>query len=413
MFHNSISGLKRLALLLNALRCPAYTLHAHMEQRARLKHLEGFVASGARGGSSSSGGGTPGISVLLATDVAARGLDLPAVDAVIHFGLPLTAETFVHRSGRTARGPGGRGLALSLVGPKDNAAYTRLCGALGMGTGLAEFPGEPGIARAVAARVRAARALAEALASLAQDSAAQGWVVSRAEEMGVALDEETVREVGGLGEVRLSRSAGGGSSSSSSSSSGAGGGAPEVQGHGAEVGEEELEASRERRQAIAGLRKVLKGLLAAPLIPTGTSRRYVTGNPLLQQAMHPLQATVQLAPAGGGGRGARGAQRQRPGGGARAARGWRGGGGAARHFQEAGAPAGPAGKGQACARASRQDGGAQGRARLWQAGKGEEVKGGDYLMVSFLFFTPSRRLAIRVLVEHCQSSRRSQALTTI
>ena len=347
VFLNSISGLKRLALLLTALRCPAFTLHAHMEQRARIKHLERFVA--AAGSSSSSGGagagssGTgSGTSVLLATDVAARGLDLPAVDAVIHFGLPLTAETFVHRSGRTARGPGGRGIALALVGPKDNAAYGRLCGALGMRSGLAEFPGEPGIARAVAARVAAARALAEVQGSLAADSAAQGWLVRQAEEMGVGLDEETVREVGGLGEVHLARQAAAAAAAAAEAAGGeaaaaAGGGkrrkggkreavaegAGEGEGEGeggggggaqhAHTSEEDMALSRERRLKITHLKRVLAGLLAAPLIPTGTSRRYITGNPLLAQPMHPLQSTIRLAPAvvagegGGEGGGAGGA----------------------------------------------------------------------------------------------------------
>jgi len=58
-----------------------------MQQRARIKALERFRS-------------TPNC-VLLATDVAARGLDVRGVDCVIHYQLPRSAEVYVHRSGRT------------------------------------------------------------------------------------------------------------------------------------------------------------------------------------------------------------------------------------------------------------------------------------------------------------------------
>jgi len=62
-----------------------------MIQKARMRSIERFSSPKSKG------------SVLVATDVAARGLDIGGVQLVIHYHLPRTADMYVHRSGRTAR----------------------------------------------------------------------------------------------------------------------------------------------------------------------------------------------------------------------------------------------------------------------------------------------------------------------
>ncbi|CAM9988861.1 unnamed protein product, partial [Phaeothamnion confervicola] len=115
VFVNSIAGARRLTALLVALRLPAAALHAQMQQRQRLRNLDRFRES-AR-------------AILVATDVAARGLDVPAVNHVVHYDLP-SPEVFIHRSGRTARAAAA-GLALAVVSPADEAHYARICRVLG------------------------------------------------------------------------------------------------------------------------------------------------------------------------------------------------------------------------------------------------------------------------------------------
>eukprot|EP00887_Chlorella_sp_A99_P002763 scaffold6.g2763.t1 len=93
-----------LSLLLEELGIPCAGLHSHKPQRARLAALDRFK-----------GGGVP---ILLATDVASRGLDIPSVDLVVNYDLPLLARDYVHRVGRTARA-GRRGWSLSFVTQYD------------------------------------------------------------------------------------------------------------------------------------------------------------------------------------------------------------------------------------------------------------------------------------------------------
>ncbi|OWR53558.1 ATP-dependent RNA helicase DDX24 like protein, partial [Danaus plexippus plexippus] len=112
VFCNSISSVKRLAQILALVKCNPLPLHASMPQRQRLKNLERF-RDDVHG-------------VLVSTDVAARGLDIPDVDHVIHYQVPRTAENYIHRSGRTARASK-EGLTILMMEPAEAYTYSKLC----------------------------------------------------------------------------------------------------------------------------------------------------------------------------------------------------------------------------------------------------------------------------------------------
>jgi ATP-dependent RNA helicase DDX24/MAK5 len=111
IFTNSISAVRRLTPFLQNLALPALPLHSSMAQKARLRSIERFKER-------------PG-SILVATDVAARGLDIPKVELVIHYHLPRAADTYVHRSGRTARADLS-GSSILICGPEEVAGVRRL-----------------------------------------------------------------------------------------------------------------------------------------------------------------------------------------------------------------------------------------------------------------------------------------------
>ncbi|GHB16780.1 DEAD/DEAH box helicase [Pseudovibrio japonicus] len=100
-------------------------LHGDMDQRSRMTMLDNFKKGN--------------IKVLVASDVAARGLDIPSVSHVFNFDLPIHAEDYVHRIGRTGRA-GRDGTAISIVTGKDEKALQAINETIGKEL---EWAGEP------------------------------------------------------------------------------------------------------------------------------------------------------------------------------------------------------------------------------------------------------------------------------
>jgi ATP-dependent RNA helicase RhlE len=104
VFVNSKLGCARLARSLEREGLNTTALHGDKSQDERLKALAAFKAGE--------------VDLLVATDVAARGLDIKDVPAVFNFDVPFNPEDYIHRIGRTGRA-GASGLAVTLVSPSD------------------------------------------------------------------------------------------------------------------------------------------------------------------------------------------------------------------------------------------------------------------------------------------------------
>ena len=186
VFVNAISSVRRLAAVLRLLGLPAHPLHSGMQQRARLKSLDRFKADDN--------------AVLLATDVAARGLDVKDVRCVIHYQLPASVDTYVHRCGRTARADA-EGLALALVTPKEDGRFKSLIRHLyskGDNDGreentvesVSEFPLDPSVLPEVRQRVALALTLDSVERRQKKSHAELTWKRQHAEELEIDLSDD-------------------------------------------------------------------------------------------------------------------------------------------------------------------------------------------------------------------------------
>ncbi len=109
VFTRTKHGANRLSQKLEKSGISSAAIHGNKTQNARVKALDGFKSGKVR--------------VLVATDIAARGLDIPLLPHVINYELPNVPEDYVHRIGRTGRA-GATGMAISLVGV-DEVEYVR------------------------------------------------------------------------------------------------------------------------------------------------------------------------------------------------------------------------------------------------------------------------------------------------
>jgi ATP-dependent RNA helicase RhlE len=109
VFTRTKHGANRLTQQLERAGITAMAIHGNKSQNARVRALEDFKENR--------------ITVLVATEVAARGLDIKELPHVVNYELPNVPEDYVHRIGRTARA-GSSGAAISLVSP-DEVSYLR------------------------------------------------------------------------------------------------------------------------------------------------------------------------------------------------------------------------------------------------------------------------------------------------
>lgn len=101
-------GAERLAAKLNRENQSADAIHGDLRQAKRERVIANFRKMKSR--------------ILVATDIAARGLDIPHIESVINYDLPQCPEDYIHRIGRTARA-GASGIAVNLLTPKEASQW--------------------------------------------------------------------------------------------------------------------------------------------------------------------------------------------------------------------------------------------------------------------------------------------------
>ncbi|NWV68056.1 DDX24 helicase, partial [Malurus elegans] len=175
VFANSIDCVKRLSSLLTILHCDPLPLHANMHQKQRLKNLERFAERES--------------CVLLTTDVAARGLDIPNVQHVIHYQVPRTSELYVHRSGRTARAAN-EGLSLLLIGPEDLINFRKIYKTLEKSEELPFFPIDTKCMTSIKERMNLARQIEKAEFFNSKAKQHNSWLQQAAEALEMDLDDD-------------------------------------------------------------------------------------------------------------------------------------------------------------------------------------------------------------------------------
>lgn len=125
VFTRTCEATRHLALMLRNLGLRAIPISGQMTQAKRLGALNKFKAGECN--------------ILICTDVASRGLDIPSVDMVINYDIPTNSKDYIHRVGRTARA-GRSGVAISLVNQYELEWYIQIEKLIGKK--LPEFPAQ-------------------------------------------------------------------------------------------------------------------------------------------------------------------------------------------------------------------------------------------------------------------------------
>lgn len=112
IFSSSKMKVKELASTLKRMKFNVAAMHSDLEQTQREEVMKEFKNGR--------------IDILVATDVVSRGIDINDIKLVVNFDIPHDPEDYVHRIGRTARGTGGEGLAITFISLEEQAQFKRI-----------------------------------------------------------------------------------------------------------------------------------------------------------------------------------------------------------------------------------------------------------------------------------------------
>jgi ATP-dependent RNA helicase DDX24/MAK5 len=220
VFLSSIDGIRRLTPFLELLGLPTFPLHSQLEQRQRLKNLDRFKSHEH--------------SILLATDIAARGLDIPSVSHVVHYQIPRTVDAYIHRNGRTARAQR-PGFSLLICAPDERRVARALFGSLGRQVAdVGEMNVEHHLLDKLKRRLRVAKEIDVMQHRANKATHEKKWMRATADALDIELDSDYLSDNG------ADRS------------------------------------SKTRDSKLAQLKSELKELLNQPLVAKGVSTRYIT-----------------------------------------------------------------------------------------------------------------------------------------
>ncbi|OLL25598.1 ATP-dependent RNA helicase mak5 [Neolecta irregularis DAH-3] len=175
VFTNSIHSVRRLVSLIQNLNLPAIGLHSQMIQKQRMRSLEKFKERNS--------------SILIATDVAARGLDVSNIQHVIHYHIPRSTDMYIHRSGRTARASE-LGLSVMLASANEMSSLAKMMGKLDRKLrDVRTFPVDRSIINKIKRRVELAKKLSDETLSQNRQSSKNNFLKEAAEDLGINLKE--------------------------------------------------------------------------------------------------------------------------------------------------------------------------------------------------------------------------------
>jgi ATP-dependent RNA helicase DDX24/MAK5 len=179
VFANSIDCVRRLTNVFRLLKRDPLHLHANMDQKQRLKNLEKFTKEEN--------------SILIASDVAARGLDIPGIQHVIHYQCPRSVEIYIHRSGRTARSLN-EGLSVLLVAPDELYLYKKVLASFKQDTNLHDYPIDSDYFFECRKRILLARQINDLEHMTSKEKDNKNWFVKHAKMLDIEMDDEIKKE---------------------------------------------------------------------------------------------------------------------------------------------------------------------------------------------------------------------------